>query len=65
MDLSSLFSDDQLAVMGCFLALAVCGAIAALSFRFGPANKPAAADSLQFRRQTNASRADAASRKAA
>ena len=37
MDLSSMLSDDQLAVFGCFFALAVCGLIATLSFRLGPA----------------------------
>jgi len=39
MDLSGIFSDDQIAVLGCFAALAVCGLIAALSFRFGPAGQ--------------------------
>lgn len=38
MDLSS-FSDDQLAIMGCFAALAVCGFIAMISFHFGPQGK--------------------------
>ena len=36
MDLTAVFSDDQLAVLGCFAALAVCGLIAATSFHFGP-----------------------------
>lgn len=39
MDLSGIFSDDQVAILGCFAALAVCGVIAALSFRFGPAGQ--------------------------
>lgn len=39
MDLSGAFSDDQLAVIGCFFALAVCGLIAAVSFQFGPAGR--------------------------
>ena len=39
MDLTSIFSDDQLAVMGCFGALAVCGLIAAVTFQFGPAGR--------------------------
>lgn len=37
MDLQSVFSDNQIAVMGCFAALGICGAIAALSYQFGPA----------------------------
>ena len=39
MDVSGLFSDDQMAVIGCFLALAVCGLIAAISFHLGPAGR--------------------------
>ena len=39
MDLTALFSDDQIAVMGCFVALATCGLIVAASFRMGPAGK--------------------------
>ena len=39
MDLTSMLSDDQVAVFGCFGALAVCGLIAAISFHFGPAGK--------------------------
>ena len=39
MDVSSMFSDDQMAVIGCFVALAVCGMIAALSFHLGPAGR--------------------------
>lgn len=39
MDLTSAFSDDQLAIMGCFAALAVCGLIAMVSFHFGPQGK--------------------------
>ncbi|MEJ7590983.1 MAG: hypothetical protein WKF77_05500 [Planctomycetaceae bacterium] len=39
MDVSGIFSDDQMAVIGCFAALAVCGMIAALSFHFGPAGR--------------------------
>ena len=30
MDVSGMFSDDQMSVIGCFAALAVCGAVAAL-----------------------------------
>jgi hypothetical protein len=37
MDVSGMFSDDQMAVIYCFGALVVCGMIAALSFHFGPA----------------------------
>jgi hypothetical protein len=39
MDASGMFSDDQMAIMGCFFALAVCGMIAAISFHFGPAGR--------------------------
>lgn len=39
MDLQSVFSDNQIAVMWCFAALGICGAIAALSYQFGPAGQ--------------------------
>ncbi len=39
MDVSGMFSDDQMAVIGCFVALAVCGLIATISFHFGPAGR--------------------------
>lgn len=39
MDVSGMFSDDQMAVICCFGALAVCGMIAVLSFHFGPAGR--------------------------
>ena len=39
MILLSIFTDDQTAILGCFGAIAVCGLIAALSFRLGPAGK--------------------------
>ena len=39
MDLQAVFSDNQLAVLGCFVALGFCGGIAALSFHFGQAGK--------------------------
>ena len=39
MDMSAMFSDDQIAVMGCFVALAACGLVAMLSFHFGSAGK--------------------------
>jgi hypothetical protein len=39
MNVSGMFSDDQMAIIGCFAALAVCGMIAALSFHFGPAGR--------------------------
>ncbi len=39
MNLLSMFSDDQLAVFGCFLAIAVCGLVATLSYRLGPAGQ--------------------------
>ncbi len=65
MDLQSMFSDNQLGVMGCFLALGVCGAIAALSFQFGAAGQKSTQDSSvrrsvhPIRRETTS--ADAAS----
>ncbi|MEZ6059705.1 MAG: hypothetical protein R3C19_05025 [Planctomycetaceae bacterium] len=65
MDLTSLFSDDQLAVMGCFIALAVCGGIAALSFQFGPAKQRPATRSVQFRDVRRDDRHDDSTRKAA
>ncbi|MCH2202962.1 MAG: hypothetical protein MK102_13395 [Fuerstiella sp.] len=39
MDLQSIVSDNQLAVVGCLVALGMCGAIAGLSFQFGAAGK--------------------------
>lgn len=39
MDLTAVFSDDQLAVIGCFGALLSCGLIAAITFHFGPAGR--------------------------
>jgi len=39
MDLQAMLSDNQIAVLGCFAALAVCGGIAALSFQFGAAGR--------------------------
>lgn len=50
MDLQSVFTDNQLAVIGCFLALGVCGAIAGLSFRFGPAGQKGREDSSTARK---------------
>jgi len=39
MDLQAMLSDNQIAVLGCFAALAVCGGIAGLSFQFGTAGR--------------------------
>ncbi len=39
MDLQAMLSDNQIAVLGCFAALAVCGGIAGLSFQFGAAGR--------------------------
>ena len=39
MDLTAVFSNDQIAVLGCFGALATCGLIAAMTFHFGAAGK--------------------------
>lgn len=41
MDLSAIFSDDQIGIIGSFLALAACGLVMAVSFRFGPAGQQA------------------------
>ena len=38
MDLSAL-SNDQVAILGCFGALAACGVVAAITFHVGPAGK--------------------------
>ena len=51
MDLSAMFTNDQIAVMGCFAGLAVCGLVAAITFHFGPAGKISqhtTAESLSF-----------------
>ena len=42
MDVTSALSNDQVAILGCFGALAVCGLIAAITFHFGPAGKKSA-----------------------
>lgn len=42
MDFSAL-SNDQLAILGCFGALATCGLLVALTYHFGPAGKKSAA----------------------
>ena len=39
MDLTAALSDDQIAIMGCFAALTVCGLIAAITFQFGSAGR--------------------------
>ena len=39
MDLISMFSDDQVAVIGGLVALSVCVLIAMLSYRLGPAGR--------------------------
>ena len=39
MDLSSVLSNDQIAVIGCFAALATCSLVAALTYYAGPAGK--------------------------
>lgn len=68
MDLFSALSDDQLAILGCFAALAVCGLIAMISFHFGPQGKnPQTPESIRMpsrnAQQTSESAKD--SRKAA
>ena len=39
MDLTAMLTDDQLGVLGCFVALGVCGLVAAVTFHAGPAGK--------------------------
>ena len=46
MDLQAMFTDNQIAVLGCFAALIICGSIAALSFQFGPAGRATQNDSV-------------------
>lgn len=66
MDLRSMLTDDQIAVLGCFVALGVCGLIGLISFHFGPAGKSAQrpADSLRFPTRSSEKSTDE-SRKAA
>jgi hypothetical protein len=49
MDLSAIFSDDQIAVIGCFVALASCALVAAVSFQLGPAGKSSGQGSENLR----------------
>lgn len=51
MDLTAIFSNDQLAVIGCFGALAVCGIVAAITFHVGPAGKKSIENSRSSRLQ--------------
>jgi hypothetical protein len=44
MNLLNMFSDDQLAIGGCLLALVACGLIAAVSYHFGPAGRDSRED---------------------
>jgi hypothetical protein len=45
MNLLNMFSDDQLAIGGCLLALVACGLIAAVSYHFGPAGRDSRGES--------------------
>lgn len=45
MNLLNMFTDDQLAIGGCLLALAACGLIAAVSYHFGPASRDSRGES--------------------
>ncbi|MEZ6126570.1 MAG: hypothetical protein R3C49_25895 [Planctomycetaceae bacterium] len=36
---SAALSDNQIAIMGCFAALAACGLLGALTFHLGPAGR--------------------------
>ncbi|MEZ6129622.1 MAG: hypothetical protein R3C59_13145 [Planctomycetaceae bacterium] len=53
-----MFSNDQIAVMGCFAALMVCGLVAAVSFHVGAAGRSSqirrSTDSLSFPAATDA-----------
>lgn len=39
MDLTAIFTDDQLGILGCFVALGACGLMAAITFHTGPGGK--------------------------
>jgi len=39
MDNANLFSDDQMAILGCLAAIAACMLMMGLSFRFGIVNQ--------------------------
>lgn len=39
MNLTDILTNDQLAVVGCFAALSICGIVAAITFHVGPAGK--------------------------
>ncbi|HAV34623.1 MAG TPA: hypothetical protein DC058_05750 [Planctomycetaceae bacterium] len=39
MDNANLFSDDQMAILGCLAAIAACMLMMGLSFRFGTVNQ--------------------------
>ncbi|MEQ9410804.1 MAG: hypothetical protein RIK87_24040 [Fuerstiella sp.] len=49
MDLTTILSNDQIAVLGCFGALAASGLFAAVSFHFGPAGKKSLQKTPQLR----------------
>lgn len=65
MDLSAMFTNDQIAVLGCFGALMTCGLIAAISFHFGPAGKNQSQPTRQSIPMNSVSKADSQHRKAA
>lgn len=39
MSVSEILTDNQIAVVGCFAALGVCGIITAISYHLGPAKQ--------------------------
>lgn len=45
MDLTTMFTDDQLGILGCFVALSACGLMAAVTFHTGPAGRKSLNDS--------------------
>lgn len=59
MDLTSTFTDDQLAIIGCFGALAACGLVAMITFHWGPQGRK------QQSQQPNSVRIPVAQEKAA
>lgn len=66
MDLRALLSDDQIAVIGCFVALGACGLVAMLTYHFGSAGKKSQQPSTNLKFQPSATTSRPAdSRKAA
>jgi hypothetical protein len=64
---AEMMTDDQIAILGCFAAMAVCGLIAAVCFHFGPAGKSATPGhpSIPLKPATKAGRLQSNNRRAA